>query len=256
MNRTVHEVDAQRVRWLLYRTGQKMTTEAGDEFARGGLAGYVDAPDFRVMLLPADPQADPVLLDSDALDWLKEPRPTPYGARTPRWGQRNRATSRALVIYEQHSDDGGWEQYLALHRHGGVELAFGTIAYEVRDTRIFPLRHMVGLVWTAAGLQSEVAKRWDVHPPFELTVALRTTNGAALGGFAEGWTEPQQGLWGFTTCIEDHILLRWELDDKIDGETLAMAAGDRLEQAFGSTHRRHLAHQGEYQGRFDPRFGF
>jgi len=56
--------------------------------------------------------------------------------------------------------------------------------------------------------------------------------------------------------MEDHVLLRWELDDGIDGEILALAVGDRLEQAFGTTLRRHLAHGGEYEGRFDPRFAF
>jgi hypothetical protein len=130
------------------------------------------------------------------------------------------------------------------------------ITYEVRDTTIFPLRHIVGVIWIAAGLQSEVAERWDVQPPFELTVALRSTNGATLGGFARGWREPEQGPWGFRTCIEDHIMLRWELDQKIDGDSLAVAVGDRLEQAFGTTHRRHLADGGEHQGHFDPRFGF
>ena len=106
MNRKIHEVDAQRARWLHYRTGQQMTTGAGDDFALGGLARYADEPNLRVMFLPADPHADPVPLDSDTLDWLKERRPTPYGA-APRWGEESRATSNALVDYEQHRDDGG-----------------------------------------------------------------------------------------------------------------------------------------------------
>lgn len=254
MNRTIHEVDAQRARWRHYRNGQQMTTEAGDDFALGGLARYADEPNLRVMFLPADPHANPVPLDRDTLDWLKERQPAPYGT-APRWGDGSRATSNALVDYEQHRDDRGWDQYLALHRHGGIELAYGNITYEVRDTTIFPLRHIVGVTWIAAGLQSEVAERWDVQSPFELTVALRSTNGAALGGFARGWRGPEQGLWSFRTCIEDRVLLRWELD-QIHGESLALAVGDCLEQAFGTTHRRHLAHEGEHQGRFDPRFGF
>jgi hypothetical protein len=208
-----------------------------------------------LVFLPSDPDGDPVPLDSETLDWLKEPRPTPSGGRPPRWGHRTRATSTALVMYEQYRDDAGWGQYLALHRHGGVELAHGNLAYPVRDTMVFALRQIVGLTWIAVALQSEVADRWHVNPPFELTVALRHANGAILGSFAEGWPEPQTVFWDSAACIEDDILLRWEVDG-VDAEVLALEVGDRLEQAFGSTLRRHLANRGDYAGRFDPRFGF
>jgi hypothetical protein len=191
-----------------------------------------------------------------ATRWLKEQRPTPYGGPPPQWGNRDRATSSALVVYDQYRDDAGWLRCLALHRHGGIELSRGNFAYQVRETRVFPLRQIVGLAWVAAALQSEVADRWHLNSPFELTVALRNTSRATLGSFAEGWAEPGTGFWDFTTCIEDQVLLRWEVDDRIDPEKLALALGDRLEQAFGSTHRRHLAHRGDYDGRFDPRFGF
>jgi hypothetical protein len=255
MSRTIHDIDAQRARWWRYRTGQHLMLETGENFALGGLARYADDPDLRLVFLASDPDGDPVPLDSETLDWLKEPRPTPYGGQPPRWGHRNRATSSALVMYEQYRDDAGWGQYLALHRHGGVELAHGNLAYPLRGTRVFALRQIVGLTWIAAALQSEVAERWHVNPPFELTVALRNANAAVLGSFAEGWREPQTAFGDSATCIEDHVLLRWELDG-VDAEVLALAVGDRLEQAFGSTLRRHLANRGDYAGRFDPRFGF
>jgi hypothetical protein len=256
MNGTIQEIDAQRLRWRRYRAAHRLTDKDGDEFALGGLARHVDRLDLRLLFLPSDPDADTVPLDSETLDWLKEPRPAPYGGPDPQWGRHDRGTSSALVIYDQYRDDGGWERYLALHRHGGIELGFGGLTYEVGDRRIYPLRHIVGIAWTAAVLQSEVAERWRPDLPCEAAIALRNTNGAALGGFAEGWKEPGRGLWEFTTCIEDHLLLRWEIDDKVDAENFAMTLGDRLEQAFGSTHRRHLAHRGDYEGRFDPRFGF
>jgi len=181
MSRTIHDIDAQRARWLRYRTGQQLTIETGEDFALGGLARYAEDPDLRLVFLPSDPDGDPVPLDSETLDWLKGPRPTPYGGRPPRWGHRNRVTSNALVAYEQNRDDAGWARYLALHRHGGVELVPGNVAYNGRDTRVFALRQIVGLAWIAAALQSEVAERWYVTPPFELTIALRNTNGAVLG---------------------------------------------------------------------------
>src|SRR6266498_3204771 len=133
---------------------------------------------------------------------------------------------------------------------------FARFAYAVRETRVFPLRHTVGLAWTAAALQSEVADHHQLNPPFELSLALRRTKGAILGSFAEGWKEFGAGLWDPTRCIEDDALLRWDFENEVDPENLAMAVGDRMEQTFGPTFRRHLAHHGDYEGRFDPRFAF
>jgi hypothetical protein len=256
MEGTIHDIDAQCARWLRYRTGQRLTIEAGEDFALGGLGRYVDNLDLRLAFLPGDPDADGVPLDSDTFDWLKEPRSTPYGGPPPQWGNQGRATSSALVMYDQYREDAGWVRCLALHRHGGIELSRGHFAYQVRETTVFPLRQIVGLAWIAAALQSEVADRWLLNSPFELAVALRNTSGAILGSFAEGWAEPGIGFRDFPTCIEDQILLRWEVDDRIDPEELALSLGDRLEQVFGSTHRRHLAHRGDYEGRFDPRIRF
>ncbi len=42
MSRTIHDIDAQRARWLRYRTGQHLTIEAREDFALGGLARYAD----------------------------------------------------------------------------------------------------------------------------------------------------------------------------------------------------------------------
>jgi hypothetical protein len=83
---TIHDIDAQRARWLRYRTSQRLTIEAGEDFALGGLGRYVDGLDLRLAFLPEDPDADGVTLDSDTLDWLKEQRPTPYGGPSPQWG--------------------------------------------------------------------------------------------------------------------------------------------------------------------------
>jgi hypothetical protein len=199
MNGTIHEIDAQRARWRRYRAAQRLTDEDGDEFALGGLARHVDRLDLRLLFLPRDPVADTVPLDSETLGWLKEPRPTPYGGPAPQWGRHDRSTSSALVIYDQYRDDGGWERYLALHRHGGIELGSGGLTYEVGDRTIFPLWHIVGIAWTAAALQSEVAERWRPDLPCEAAIALRHTNGATLGGFAEGWKEPGRALWELTS---------------------------------------------------------
>ncbi|WP_329562122.1 hypothetical protein [Kitasatospora sp. NBC_01266] len=145
-------------------------------------------------------------------------------------------------------------RYLALHRHGGIEIGLGHLAYQVGKVRVFPLRRIVGLAWITAALQTEVVGRWAIDGPFEITVALRNTSRATLGAFAEGWAEPGQGLADFATCLDEHLLLHRETDGLPDPETFALDLGDRVEQAFGTVHRRHLARRGEHEGGFDPRF--
>jgi hypothetical protein len=257
MKVTIYDVDAQRARWLRYRVAQRMTTEAGGAFALGGLGSHVgDDLDLRLLFLPDDPGGGRVPLTAETLEWLREERRTPYDGQPPRWGNLNRPTSSALVLYDEYEEDARWARYLALHRHGGLEIGLSRFAYTLTWTRVFPLRRTVGLAWTAAALQSEVAENHQLDPPFELSVALRRTKGAILGDFAEGWPEFGRGLWDPARCIEDDVLLRWEFQDEVDPEELALALGDRMEQTFGSTLRRHLAQSGEYEGRFDPRFAF
>jgi hypothetical protein len=256
MKGTIHDVDAQRSRWRRYRAEQQLSLDAGERFGRGGLARQMDELDARLLLLPADPETDAVPLDGETLGWLAEDRPTSYGGRMPHWGHERAATSTALVLSTRYRDDAGWDRYLALHRHGGVEFASSSLAYEVRGRRAFALRRLVGLTWIAVALQVEAARRWAVVPPCELTIALRNTAGATLGDFAEGWREPSLGLREVATCIDEHVLIRVEFDDFPDPEANAMEIGDRLEQAFGTTHRRHVANRGEFEGRFDPRFAW
>jgi hypothetical protein len=254
MSRSIVEIEAQRARWARYRRRQRLHLEAGEDFAHGGLGRHIDNLDVRLLFVPADPEADVVPLGSETLEWLREDREVPCQGRPPTWSS-DRAVADALVLFDYYRDQTDWVRYLAIHRHGGIEVGATHHTYEVQETRILSLRHVVGLVWIAAGLQQEAIERWKLSAPYELTLGVINTRGAALGGFAEGWREIGQGLHGFSTCLDDHVLLRWELDE-IETENIAMGAGDRLEQAFGTTHRRHIANRGEYADRFDPRFGY
>lgn len=256
MKGPIRDVDAQRARWTTHRREQGLVHVVGGSFAHSGLGGFVEDLNVRSLFLPADPGADAMPLNDETLGWLREERPSPYGGGPVNWGHRTRATSSALVIYDQYRDDRGWDRYLAVHRHGGVEFGFGRSIYQIGETRVFALRQIVGLAWSALAIQAEAIERSTLEPPFELTVALRDTKDATLGSFAEGWKEPGHGMYDVVTCIEDHVLLRWELDQQPVVEDIALEVGDRIEQAFGTSHRRHLAHRGQYEGRFDPRFGF
>jgi hypothetical protein len=117
-------IEAQRARWRRYRDTQGLVEGAEDLFTLGGVGRHVGNLDVRMLVLPADPEADAVPLNGDALGWLKADRPVPYGGRL-RWGSRDRAVSDGLVRYDQFREDGGWDRCLVLHRHGGLELAFG-----------------------------------------------------------------------------------------------------------------------------------
>ena len=105
-----------------------------------------------------------------------------------------------------------------------------------------------------AAMQAEAVERWSIEGPFEVTVALASVEGARLGGFAEGWKDVgDMFFWDAPTCVESNVLLRVERDI-LDPEALAMDVGERLVNAFGSTHRRFIANRGDFEARFDSRF--
>lgn len=173
------------------------------------------------------------------------------------WCERkhsSRAVVDSLVAYNGYRDDGRLEDYRAIHRHGGLEAGATRVVYTPRDTRVFLLRALVGFVWTTAVLQQQAHERWNVEGPFEVTLALRDTVGAALGGFAEGWRDFDSGLLhDFRRCLDQHVLLRTELEPPFDPRALAFEMGDRLELAFGTVNQRYLANRGPFEGQFDPR---
>jgi hypothetical protein len=136
-----------------------------------------------------------------------------------------------------------------------MELAT-TCAYPSRETRVFPLRQIVGYAWTLAAFQVDAIAKWIVPAPYEFSIALRDTGGALLGSVAEGWAEPHERFQDFDGAAVEHVLVRREFAEVPDPEVFAMDLGGRIENAFGTTHRRYLANRGNFEGRFDPRFGF
>ena len=249
---TTVDRDRQRRRWVGARRLDRLDPQVAEGFARGGLGVHVEALGLRIRFLPTDPLATPVRLDGDAEEWLSKARQPPYGGREPELGRLKRATSSALVRYDQHRDDQGWTRFLALHRDGSLDFGGSSIA-EFRSGRFVRLRPLVGLVWHLASMEVEAVEHWSIEGPFEVSVALAGVEGAGLGGFAEGWKDVSDILWDAPTCVESNVLLRFEID-VLDPEALAMEVGERVENTFGSTHRRFLAHRGDFKDRFDPRF--
>ena len=246
------ELDAQRARWEHRRSDLLLVRPAGEDFARGGLARHAEPIDLRILVLPSDPNADSAVLDDTAMAWLKTDGRSPYSGAPIKWGHWSRGTNDALVVFDRYRDDAGWAKYLALHRHGGIEAGASHYSSNFRGGKAFLLRAIVGAAWSVLALQVEAIERWQPRGPFELTVALRGTKDATLAGVAEGWAEP--GFGDYATCLDEHIVLRRELDELTDVEDIALDLGGRIELAFGTIMRRHIARSGEYKGRFDPRF--
>jgi hypothetical protein len=114
--------------------------------------------------------------------------------------------------------------------------------------------------WLAAGPRArygQVIDKFDLDSPHEVTLALRQTEGAWLGNFAEGWAEPGTPWNRAGACPEPHVLIRRELHDwpqePDELRTLAFSLGARMEDAWGAPQRRFLANRGEHEGNFDPR---
>lgn len=240
MTNSIVEIEARRARWERRRAREQLVVPSGDQFALGGLGEHAGDSAVRVLFLPADPEGQGLPLGHDVLAHLKLRREDPYGDEPFPRGHRSRAVTDALVLYDQYRDDGPWEQYLAVRRDGGIEAGLGRSTYELRERRIFRLIPIVSMVWSAAAAQQHIVDQWNVSGPFEVTLALRNTRDAALGHFATGWAQPGQGLFDFTTCLEEHVLLRTEIADAIDADQLAVEMGERIEHAFGTTSRRFL----------------
>ncbi len=253
------ERDARRRRacWERYRTPLHLTDSIDEEFALGGLSSVAETPDIRVVVLPPDPFSSPIRFDSTTVNWIQETRPSPYPGQQVPWGDRWRSTSQALVSAAVYRDDAPWRRYIALHRHGGIEAAAATLSWQrgERTLHVFSLRHMVAIAWVALDLQRLVAERWGIVGPWEVTVAVRSCGGAALGGFAEGWLEPDDFRSDHRVALETHALHHWEVDE-IEPGALINEIAERIENTFGSTSRRDMANRGPFEGSFDPRFGW
>ena len=183
-----------------------------------------------------------------------------YGGSTD-FGDKRRSISDCAVLYEpDYRDEAApWRAFFALHRPGALDVAFSDSFGRAHDNaKSFHLIGLVGRIWAASARYSAFIERWKIEGPFEVTLGLRGTNGAQLGGVGEGWLDPLQGGFrseGLPRCLEPNVLLRDELDEWPTGgeRELAFRFGSWIEEAWGMKERRFLARTGEYAGRFDAR---
>lgn len=252
-------VELRRDRWRRVRAAYHLTDPADPEFGRGGLARSLDEVSVRLLVLPPDPEVRVRTIDDEALSRLENAvrewgRPHSVSAL---WGHTQAACAEGAVIFACEQSRGGpWTQYLCHRADGGLEAGIGSAgARTYQGRRYFFLSHIVARLWSALAVLST---RQDaaVEGPLEISLALCGTEKSLLAGFAEGWAEPGSAMHEPTACAEPNVLFRVEVEappTPDDIEELAFGLGALIENAYGHTLRRFIAHRGPFEGQFDWR---
>lgn len=256
MTPALDELELVRARWRRAREIIGLTDPRSDDFAQGGLAAHVEDVGIRFILLPADPEGVPIPFEEDFWEWWMQDRPNPFeGAGVTDWGRQSIPTAHAAVRYNRRNGKWNWSDYLALHRHGGLEFGLGRVGaadwggrQEGEAHRGFFLTTIVGRVWVSLSFYADVLARFGaLEAPWEATLALVRTEGALLGNVATGWKD-FDGWWAGDNpprCPDPNLLFRVEIDDWPDEDgqrDIAFRLGGMIEDAWGVTNRRWLIH--------------
>jgi hypothetical protein len=173
--------------------------------------------------------------------------------RVTAWGSDARPTWSAACRVDDWND--GWRRALSIHRSGAVEVLVGRgVAWERGDHKVFSLVGIVGYVWNALAAWLVFSEWLGAELPWEVSVALVGTENARLGGFAQGWRDPDDPMGPAFRCHEHGLLLQREIHSPLDAEgvrQLAFGIGNQVEDAWGSKHRRFLIWNGEPTDKFD-----
>jgi hypothetical protein len=270
------QLEIHRARWWREREACSLVNPDDEGFAMGRLPLPGPDPLVRLLIFPADPEAERLTLDDSFWDWFTGDLPDPAIGRPADWGLKHRPTSGAALRYQPYGRD-ECSRYLAVHRSGGLEMGLGRDAGSVAEPLVdvddgpqaggrgaqgfLRLVTTVGRVWAAAAAYGELLARWPGESPFQVVLGVRRTQGMVLCNFGTGWAEPGYAFAADPiTCLEPGLLrllefASWPDEDGI--QALAFDIGSWLENAFGSRYRRYLAHSGPLEGQFDRgRYGW
>jgi hypothetical protein len=233
----------QQQRWAAEREARRLTRN-DESFAHAGLMTMLDDPGLLVAVHPADPWSTAVDFGDDLLHVLPE-RFTGRTANGVELMGSTIVTDSALGRFAQ--GEKGWRAYVAIQRHGGVEVGIGaSLRYQrQRDDydgrQIYRLHYIVHAIRVAVESQGRaLALTLPIEGPFELVVAVPGTGGSLLGGLADGWEDPVSWLDG-NTCVTSEVLVRaqvneWPTDD--DGQSqLIVSMAHRVCNGWGTTER-------------------
>lgn len=228
------------------------------DFATVGLAGRLTDPTIQLLVLPGHPGDEQVELDSGLWDLFEEHRKPHVAGRRIELGSWDHPTAHAAAYMTgENGRAAPWTGYVAIHRNGAVEAGLGNHGganYRTeRDGEVRAFRLVPTVVRVAALLQlhAAVVEHASVDGPFQLTVALRNTGGALLGGLGQGWAEPLTPENSASGCHDPNLLWHVVLDEPVrdeDALRVGTQIGDRLEDAWGVRQRRYLDHSGDRAG--------
>lgn len=219
-----------------------------------GLATRVPEMSMRLVVLPGDPLAVELDFDDEFWAWWHGLQETPFGQRLM-WHDRVPSNDAAANVIRVGHD---WDTYIAIHRHGGIEIGSSVAFTGPRDIRVFRLRRTIGLVWTGLAAQVAAQQRFPVEGPWEASLALYDTQGSLLVDLGAGWASPFEfGGWDPPPCPDVDVLIRQELDvlpeDPEDIRQLALRFGAMMEDTWGRRERRFLDLKGDLTGDIDLR---
>lgn len=258
---SMQERELIRARWRRSLARMALDSDAREDFALGGLAMRLTDVTVQVLLMPGDPEADAFPIDEATHEWLSGIDSIQLEAMRLKLPDEARRSAHALVLAHR-SDDDRWSSYLAVHRSGTLEWGLGADGGWTRQDRDgasicrIALSPTVARVWATLRLASMIHTGYAVAGPYNLVVGIRGTHQAQLGSLGEGWAEPGDFQNHVRPCPERN--LRWqieldELPDEAAAQRIAYSIGDRIEDAWGVTQRRYLAHRGPHEGMLDPR---
>lgn len=237
------QLDRQRERWRRARAAMNLVDPFDPNFATGGLATNIPGLTFRVVVLPADPEAH--LFDFDDEFW--KAWQTANLKRSVRIGGSTRPTSSAAVCMDDDGQ-GKWQRYIAVHHSGALELAAGDdVGWHPGptegNTRAQPGQFQLGEIFERIRIAVDIIAAEEplkVTFPLEVSVALKGTKDTYLSGLAPGWRQSGYGLRGFPLCIEPNVLIRREVFAATDqwADELLESFGAQVENTFGTIYRR------------------
>lgn len=253
MTTGIIERELQRTVWRRYRDTLCLVDASDPRFGEGGLAARMHELSMRVLVLPGDPERDLIAFDEEFWARFTQGHQDPISGNDAAWGSDARPTWSAACRVDDWND--GWRRALSIHHSGAVEVLVGRgLAWERGDHKVFSLVGIVGYVWNALAAWLVFSEWLGAELPWEVSVALVGTENARLGGFAQGWRDPDDPMGPAFRCHEHGLLLQREIHSPLDAEgvrQLAFGIGNQVEDAWGSKRRRFLIWNGEPTDKFD-----
>ena len=221
----------------------RLDDQTDEQFALGGLGGRVPDLKARIVILPEDPDGHRIEFDEDFWKlWMTDLK-GPFPDRELRWGSSAAPTAMAAARCDEVGD-GHWRRYAALDHGGALDIGLGGQAGWRGERNGWKgacfLLPIVATVWEVCYVYGQLAERFSLERPWELSIALRETSGTVLARFATGWAEPDSWTYTPARCKEPNILLRRELFETPEGwpQSIAYSVGSQIENAFGSRYQR------------------